>query len=392
LKKSVVSSQLRLQIAFFTFIRMVCSVGFRVVYPFLPTFRDALNVPLETLTGAIGARSLVAAFLGPLFASLGDRRGRRTGMLVGMGLFVAGSAFVVFLPNFVGFVIALILMLIGKVTFDPSMQAYIGDRIPYQQRSRTIALTELSWSGAFFIGIPVMGFVIARAGWMAPFPLVGGLILLCMLFVWLNVPKDPPHKEKPLHLSANLKKIAQTPAARAGLLFTLFSCIANEVIGLIFGVWLEASFGFQLAALSAAAAVLGIAELSGEGLVAFITDRIGKRRAILIGTAVNCVAVLLLPLFSHWLPGAVFALFLFYISFEFTIVSSIPLLTEVLPSARATMMSGFFTLASIGRALASWLTPLLYARGFGANVGASIGFNLLAVLVLGRLHLEGENK
>jgi predicted MFS family arabinose efflux permease len=213
-----------------------------------------------------------------------------------------------------------------------------------------------------------------------------------MLFVWLNVPKDPPHIEKPLHLAANFRKIAQTPAARAALLFTLFSCMGNEVIGLIFGVWLEASFGLQLAALGAAAAVLGIAELSGEGLVALITDRLGKRRAIILGTAVNCVAVLLLPLTSHWLPGAVFALFLFYISFEFTIVSSIPLLTEVLPSARATMMSGFFTLASIGRALASWLTPVLYAQGFVANLGAALVFNFLAVLFLGQLHLEGENK
>jgi predicted MFS family arabinose efflux permease len=392
MKKTATANPLRLQIVFFTFIRMVTSTGFRLVYPFLPVFRDALNVPLETITGAAGARSLFAAIFGPLFASLGDRRGRRTGMLIGMALFVAGSVVVVFVPTFVGFAGALIIMLMGKVTFDPSMHAYIGDRIPYQQRSRAVAFTEFSWSGAFFIGIPVMGAVIARAGWIAPFPLLGGLILLCMLFVWLNVPKDPPHKEKPSNLSANFKKIAQTPAARAALLFTLFSCIANEVIGLIFGVWLEASFGLQLAALGAAAAVLGIAELSGEGLVALITDRLGKRRAIILGTAVNSVAVLLLPFTSHWLPGAVAALFLFYISFEFTIVSSIPLLTEVMPSARATMMSGFFTLASIGRAFASWLTPILYAQGFAANVGAALVFNLLAVLVLGQLHLEGENK
>lgn len=390
MKKSATNNPLHLQIIFFTFIRMVMSTGFRLVYPFLPVFRDALGVSLSTLSGAIGARSLVAAFLGPLFASLGDRRGRRAGMLIGMALFTIGCTVVVFFPNFVGFVAALILMLLGKVTFDPSVQAFLGDRIPYARRSLVIALTELSWSGAFIIGIPIVGVVIARAGWIAPFPLLGILILLASLFIWFNVPKDPKHKETPLKLSANFKKILQSPAARAGLLFTLFSCMANEVIGLIFGVWLEASFGLQLAALSAAAAVLGIAELSGEGLVALITDRLGKRRAIIIGTAVNCLAVLILPLTSHSLTGALIALFLFYISFEFTIVSSIPLLTEVMPSARATMMSGFFTFASVGRAFASWLTPFLYAQGFAANAGAAIGLNVIAVLLLGSLHLDGE--
>jgi predicted MFS family arabinose efflux permease len=370
---------------------MVSSTAFRMVYPFLPIFRDALGVSLTQLTGVIGLRSLFAAFAGPFFASLGDRRGRRTGMFIGMGLFVAGCAAVVFMPNFVGFVIALLLTLVGKVTFDPSMQAYIGDRVPYNRRSLAIAVTEVSWSGAFIFGIPVAGWVIARFGWMAPYPLLGVLILACAAVVFAIVPKDPPHKTKPQSLTANFKLIAKSPAARAGLLFTLLSCIANEVIGLIFGVWLEASFGLQLAALGLAAAVLGIAELSGEGLVAVLTDRLGKRRSIIYGTILNSLAALALPFMSGSLPGALFVLFVFYISFEFTIVSSIPLLTEVMPSARATVMSGFFTLASIGRALASWLTPLLYSQGFFVNAATAVGFNILALLVLGGLRLEGED-
>jgi predicted MFS family arabinose efflux permease len=392
LAKKNSQTPLRLHIAFFTFIRMVSSTAFRMVYPFLPVFRDALGVPLEQLTGAIGARSLVAAIVGPFFASLGDRRGRRTGMLIGMGLFMAGCAVVVFLPTFLGFVIALVLTLVGKVTFDPSMQAYIGDRVPYQRRSLAIAVTEISWSGAFILGIPVVGWFIARFGWLSPFPLLGLMVLACVIVMLLTIPRDQPHKVKPQNLAANLKLIANSPAARAGLLFTLFSCMANEVIGLIFGVWLEASFGLQLAALGLAAAVLGIAELSGESLVAVLTDRLGKRRSIILGTLVNCLAVIALPFTKGSLPAAMVALFFFYISFEFTIVSSIPLLTEVLPSARATMMSGFFTLASIGRAVSSWITPLLYAQGFATNVAAAIALNLVAVLMLSGLHLDGENK
>ncbi len=390
MKKIQLRSSLRVQIVFFTFIRLVTSTAFRMVYPFLPVFRDALGVSLENLTRAIGSRSLVAAFVGPFLAPLADSRGRRTGMLIGMSIFIAGTLIVVFWPTFPGFVLALIFTLVGKVTFDPAMQAYLGDRVPYSRRSLAITVTELSWSGAFIIGIPLVGWVIARAGWLAPFPLLGLLVLLSAVLLYVSLPKDKSKHEPAATRLVNFRAILKSPAAQGALLFTLFSCMANEVIGLIFGVWLQANFGLQLTALGLSAAVLGAAELSGEGLVAAITDRLGKRRAIIGGLLVNSLATLMLPFMGGSLFGALAALFLFYISFEFTIVSSLPLMTEVIPRARATMMSGFFSFASIGRAVASWITPWLYASGFAVNAAVAIGLNLVAIFVLGSLHVDAE--
>ncbi|MGH2582668.1 MAG: MFS transporter [Anaerolineales bacterium] len=390
MKKASLKDSLRFQIPLFTLIRLIASTAYRMVYPFLPAFRDGLGVPIETLTPAIGSRSLMAAFAGPLFASLGDSRGRRVGMLVGIGLFVIGTAVVVFWPTFPGFVIALMFTTVGQATFGPSMQAYLGDRVPYEQRSFAITLTELSWSGAYILGIPLIGWVIARAGWIAPFPLLGLLILFAgAILVWV-VPKDPAHEVKRPNLLTTYRTVLQSPAVLAAIGFTIFSCIANEIINLVFGVWMEDSFGLQLTALGAAAAVLGVAELGGEGLVATITDRLGKRRAIFIGLVVNSLAVLVLPLMESTLTGALVILFLFYISFEFLIVSAIPLMTEVLPAARASMMAGFFTSASIGRAAASLFTPALYALGFGITVVAAVLMNLLALFSIRGLQLPSE--
>lgn len=383
-------NSLNVRIVFFTLVRMLSSIAFRMVYPFLPVFRDALGVSLETLTAAVGLRSLAAALAGPFIATVGDSRGRRYGMLLGMAVFVSGGLVVSISPTFPGFVVAIVLMLIGKVTFDPSVQAYIGDQVPYARRSAAITVTELSWSGAFIIGIPAIGWVIGRAGWLAPFQLLGVLVLACMLVMLILLPRDPAKTAKLTNLTGNFRLVFNSPAGRAVMLFTLLTCMANELVGLIFGVWLEDSFGLRITALGLAAAVLGIAELSGEGLVALLTDRLGKRRAIVLGVLVNCLASLALPFMGQSYMGALVGLFFFYVSFEFIIVSSIPLMTEVLPAARATMMSGFFTFASLGRAFASWLTPLLFVRGFGFNTAAAITINLLALLFLRRLHVEGE--
>lgn len=391
MKKTAPRDSLRFQLPIFTFTRLLTSIAYRMVYPFLPVLRDTLGVSLATLSGAIGLRALSAAILVPFFASLADSRGRKTGMLVGLGLFVAGASVVVFWPTFLGFVGAMILTLLGKVTFDTSMQAYIGDRVGYRQRGLVLTVTELSWSGAFILGIPVIGLVISRFSWLAPFPLLGGLVLLMGIWLFLLLPKDAHKTRETPPAWVNFGVLLRSRNARFAMGFTLFVNVANELVNLLFGVWMEDSFGLKLTALGAAAAILGIAELSGEGLVAAFTDRIGKRRAITIGIAVNSVAAILLPLIGTTLLGAEAGLFLLYISFEFLIVSSIPLMTEVLPVARATMLAGFFTSTSFGRAFATAIGPALYTVGFGASMFAAILFNLAAFFMLSRLQLTDES-
>jgi len=89
--------------------------------------------------------------------------------------------------------------------------------------------------------------------------------------------------------------------------------------------------------------------------------------------------------------GAIIGLFLFYLTFEFTIVSGIPLMTEVLPSARATMMASHMALIAVGRSVGDLLAPALFTQtllpGISANALAAVGFNLLALFALSRIKL-----
>ena len=145
-----------------------------------------------------------------------------------------------------------------------------------------------------------------------------------------------------------------------------------------------------MAALGLAAAVIGVAEIGGEGLVALLADRFGKRRAILTGLLLNVLAALLFPFLGSSLIGAITGLFLLYVTFEFLFVSSIPLMTEILPKARATLMALNITSASLGRALGSLLGPELYARGFVLNIAALVLFNLVAFLCLYQVRIRAE--
>jgi predicted MFS family arabinose efflux permease len=64
---------------------------------------------------------------------------------------------------------------------------------------------------------------------------------------------------------------------------------------------------------------------------------------------------MLLPFIGQTQTGALIGLFLFYITFEYVMVSHIPLMTELVPSARVTMLSMNVTGHAIGRALGAFL-------------------------------------
>ena len=368
----------------FTAIRTVLNTAHRMVYPFLAVFARGLGVDLTTMSLVLTARSLVGTF-GPFTASAADSRGRKFGMLFGVGLFTLGTALVVFWPTFGVLVAALCLATLGKYIFDPAMQAYLSDRINYDRRGLAIAVTEFGWSLAFILGVPLMGFLIARAGWMAPFPLLALLGALTFVGIVLMLPKDGQPRGEGRPLWMNFRAVLTYVPALAGLAVGLFASTANEVVNLIFGVWLEDSFSLKIAALGAASAIIGASELGGEGLVAAFVDRLGKPRAVAIGLIANCLAALSLPFIGRTEIGALAGLFLFYISFEFTLVSSIPLMTEVLPGARATLMSFNVAALSLGRALGAPLAPLLYGFGFLAVAAGAVGFNAIALLALRKL-------
>ena len=60
-------------------------------------------------------------------------------------------------------------------------------------------------------------------------------------------------------------------------------------------------------------------------------------------------------------------------------------MTELLPSARATLMAFNVAAMSLGRALGAFLAPRLYGLGFLAVVLGSFGFNLVALFAVSRL-------
>jgi len=372
---------LRFQLITFSVARTIVNTGYRLIYAFLPIIAAGLGVPIEAITQAVVMRSLLG-IAAPVLGTAADRLGHKTAMLIGMVLFIGALGLVIIWPTYPAMVASILLVATSKIIFDPAMQAYIGDRVEYAQRGLAIAITEMGWSGAFLIGMPLTGALIAVRGWSAPYV---WLAVVSLIVTFLLVRILPAH-EKPAvarpSLFSNLRTVLSHPSALGALSVGLLICTSNEVVGIIYAEWLHNTFFLEAAALGITALVIGFAELGGEGLVAALADRIGKRRALIGGLILNATAVSALPLIGKTQTGAMIGLFLMFITFEVAVVTSISLMTEILPQARATLLAANVSAYSGGRALGAFIGPMLFVLGLRANSIAALVLDVAAVLIL----------
>jgi len=374
---SETQAKLNLNVILFTLSRAVINTSFRVVYPFLPVFAQGLGVDAASLGMALSIRSFLGVFI-PFLATVADTHTRKSGILLGLGLFTAGSAVTGLLPQFWGFIIGTSLVLLGNGVFIPSLNAYLGDHVPYERRGRILAITELSWALAFILGIPVVQLLIQSNSWVTPFfyfTIIG--ILFFILFA-LVLPSQAIAKSGSNTIWRNMGRVFNTWPALAGLLMGILSTGANEMVNLIFGVWIGDQFGLNFAALTVASMVIGFSELGGEIFSSLWLDKFGKRRMILVFLGLNSLVALILPLTNNALPWALAGLGVFYISFEIVLISTLTLMTEILPAARATILAMTVAAFSLGRMLGDLIAPELYGFGFWATCLGAVVLNLLA--------------
>jgi predicted MFS family arabinose efflux permease len=323
---------------------------------------------------------------GLITGPMADSWGRRRMMLAGLAMLAGGMLFGGAFPSFASVLLALFLAGLAKTFYDPALQAYVGDWVPYEQRGRAVGLLEFSWAGSLLIGVPLVALLISRLGWRSPFFLLGAAGLVGGAIILILFPRGR-QQQQGAGVAAELlqawRLLSKESAAPWVLVFGLLIGAANLNLFVVYGVWLEQSFGLSIIALGTTVMVIGIAELLGEGLTALASDRLGLKRAVIVGTVLLVLSYLLLPWSGQSLSLTLVGLFIVFFSFEFVVVTFLSLATEILPGARATMISALIVASSLGRAIgASGGATVWQAGGLTATSSVSAVITALALVCL----------
>ncbi|MGD9792224.1 MAG: MFS transporter, partial [Acidimicrobiia bacterium] len=165
-----------------------------------------------------------------------------------------------------------------------------------------------------------------------------------------------------------------------GVLMTAANCVF-----VVFGAWFQDSFGMSTVQVAVTATTLGLAELMASlGSMRF-TDRVGKRRSVVFGAAVMAPVGCALGFADHSVVAGIVLIAVYFLAFEYAIVSGIPLIGEIMPTARASSIGLAVGFGTVGRGISAivatraydeWgiVAPGLMATGCATTVVLLYGF------------------
>ena len=369
--------------------RLLVDIGTQMFNPFLPIFAAGLRTDVVVLGRLVGVRSAVG-LVAPLFGVLADRYGYRLVLRSALLVSAAGMAVIGASSSVPLALVGMVLAGLGTTAFVPTLLAYLSARLPYAERARGIGMLEYSWALTGIVGLSLMGWLIAVTGWRTPFFLLSaGLAVMAVVFGVLpsaaderrahTTPRAPVAGGVFGFLDVGTNRVSTYAAIAA----SAASYFAAMQFMLIHGAWYAAAYGLGARELGLVALLFGCFDLTASVSVSLFTDRIGKRRSFILGTAGSLAGYLLIPWLDVGIVPAVLGVALARGAFEFAIVSSLPLLSEQVPAHRAKVMSLGAAVSLAAMTVAAVVAPLLYTRsGIPAVAGLSAVFAAVALTLL----------
>ena len=351
--------------------------------PLLIAIAADLDVPLSAIVQAAGAYFLAYGLGQPAWGLVSDSLGLVRTMrlaLVVAGLAAVAAAFA-WTPLVLGMARG-----VGGAFFGAAYPAgiiYVGDTVPAERRQRE--LTRL------MVGV-ALGTALASAGagvvgqlftWRAVFVVTGSAALALSLA--LRLLDEPPRTRDHRNPMAPFLAVARSRTA----LFVLGLAFVEG--GVLLGVLtllpsaIEAA-GAPTALAGGITAVYGIAVLVFATAVGRLSRRLHPSRLIALGAAAAVAACLVLSL-SRAAPAAVAATILLGLAWAAMHSSLQTWATDVLPAARATVVSLFAGALFCGSALAAVAVADLAAAG---RYGSIFLAACLALVPLGLVAVRGR--
>ncbi len=367
--------------------KFVVDIGSQIFNPFLPLIAAGLGLGVVELGRIVGLRSAMG-ILSPISGALSDRFGFR--LIIRVSLLLMAAACLLFAASTSLWITisAIVLLGMGTSAFVPNLQAYISSLLPYKLRARGLGMIEYSWALTGIAGLSLIGLLIAAKGWRAPFYLLAAAMAL-MSFVFGALPgekhsKPQHHPEGYSHptwgpaLLSIVKLHENRRSAYATILAGMLSYFASMQVMITHGAWLAGRYGMDAATLGLVAFVLGCFDLAASVAVSVFTDRIGKKRSVVIGIAGSLVAYMAMPFLDSAIIPAVTIIAVARMFFEFNIVAHFSLLSEQAPKQRGRAMTLGAAALGLAGSLAGFTGPWLYVN---RGVSTLAWTSALAVLI-----------
>jgi MFS family permease len=359
--------------------------------PMLVAIAHDLDTPLAGVVQAAGAYFLIYGLSQPVWGIVSDRFGRVATMRVTLllaGLCAIGSA-ATSTPTLLAVTRGLAGGLFGAAY--PASLIYLGDTVPSAVRQRDVARLMVGVALGTALASVGAGLVADLLSWRLMFVLTGSTAIL--LAQWLGALPEPARTRSGESIWKPISAVGRSPVT----LLVLVCALAEGAVLLGTLTLLPPSMehaGASSTVAGLATGVYGVSVLPFSILVGRLSQRWPATRLIALG-AVAALAGCALLATSQGIAAAVGATIVLGLAWTALHSTLQTWATEVLPGARATVVSFFAGSLFVGSSLAAVLASGLADQGrygllFATSAVLAVPLGLTATLVRARWSSPAE--
>ena len=351
----------------------VASSQIMIITPILPQIGEELGIGESALGTLVSAYSIMVGILAIVAGPVSDKIGRRRILLLGTGLMTGTLLMHHFVVGYYSFLAVRVGAGCAGGILSGAAVSYIGDYFPYNRRGWATGWVMSGMALGQIAGIPI-GIVLAGAyGFKVPFYLFAAGMGATFALIWFRVPQpDVQRAAGRLTVASAVRNyramLARSDIAAAAVAyFTMFLGVSFFVVYLPY--WLEQSLGATPNAIATLFVVGGIANVLTGPQAGKLSDRIGRKRIIILSSIGLSLVMLLTTVLVREFWAAYFLYFTIMVLVAARISPFSALLTALVSDERrGSLMSMTIALGQIGFAVGAAAAGPLYSRfGYGSN-------------------------
>lgn len=373
----------RSELAKLTFGKGTVNTAIRWLPFFLPTLAVAFDSSTATLALMLGIAE--ASGLSTIFVGRWLDAGRERLVMIAALAGTAMSSGLALVGTIWFFAAAVVVLGVSAGHITVGGHAWIAARVAFDRRARFIGVFEISWASALLVGVPIVAALISAFGWRGPFIAVAITAAAAALLIATIDDDRDEHGRKPVVASSRDR---MPITADAWLVIGAAAMIAMAGLAMIVvtGTWLDEALGVSTGGVGLVAIAFGLAELLASVTSSAFADRIGKRRSMLFSVTATLIGLAVISTTGSSLLLGTIGLCIFFLGFEYSIVTSFSLVSEAMPTARGRALAVGNGLSTVARGTGVAASGFLY-ESFDINgsvalsmIGAATTFVLLVLV------------
>jgi len=274
----------------------ILQIGFGLIVPIFPFYIVALNVGAIELGFLAASFALTRIILAGPFGGLSDKLGRKPVMMGALLGFAFANVVYAFAPNVEVMIAARALEGAVSAGFFPAASAYIADVTTPANRGTAMGYLTMGNMVGFIIG-PTIGGVLAEfLGIRLPF-IVAAIATLGTFVVLTIIVKEPTKRIEPFDSKPKVsirEVLSKRKKSYSVLGFSMFTnMFAIGILEVAFMLDAVVRFHFTPIDIGFFFLVLGVVTVIGSVVFGKLSDRIGRKWLIVVGSAIGAISLLI---------------------------------------------------------------------------------------------------